>query len=86
MATAQAGGRHAGYLDNVAGYSARSIGRATRSLGRHAARHEGYLKNPVSKVPNWAKMSARQQQTQIEDWQGEIRTALEQIEILKRIP
>ena len=86
MATAQAGGRHAGYLNNVAGYSGVSIGRATRSLGRHAARHEGYLKNPVSKVPNWAKMSARQQQTQIEDWQGEIRTALEQIEILKRIP
>jgi hypothetical protein len=86
MATAQAGGRHAGFLTNYAGRSAVEIGRATRSLGRHIAKHEGWLKDPASKAKNWNELSARQRQHLIDGWEAEIRTAREQVEILNRIP
>jgi hypothetical protein len=82
---AQAGGRHAGFLEAYAGRSASEIAKAQRSLGGRIAEHEGFLANPAGHVQNWAHLSGAHQQRLISHWRTEIRTAHEQIQILGRI-
>ena len=85
MAAAQAGEKHGGFLRAYQGRSAGQIGRAARSLERHAAKHEGYLRDPSSRVRNWNDLTPQHQQSLIEGWKTEIQTAREQVEILRRI-
>ena len=85
MATAQAGGRHAGWLETYAGKTAGELGRAVRSLESRAKLHEGWLRDPASHVKNWNELRPQHQQSLIKHWKGEIQTAREQIEILSRI-
>lgn len=85
MAAAQAGGKHGGFLRAYQGRSAGELGRASRSLERHAAKHEGYLRDPSSKVKNWNDLTPQHQQSVIQGWKTEIQSAREQVEILGRI-
>jgi hypothetical protein len=83
---AKAGGRNSGFLGNYAGRSASELAKAERSLGSSIAEHEGYLANPAEHVENWANLRPGHQQSLINHWKTEIRTANEQIEILRRMP
>lgn|SRR6185295_2592700 len=83
--TAASGGRNAGFLRNVLKqkWGPRQLQKSIKSLGEHIVRHEGYLKDPVSKVPDWAKLSLEHQQNLLLGWQTEIAVATEQIGILR---
>jgi hypothetical protein len=85
MAAARAGGKHGGFLRAYQGRSAGELGRVARSLEKHAAKHEGYLRDPSSKVKNWNDLTPQHQQSIIDGWKTEIQTAREQVEILRRI-
>jgi hypothetical protein len=82
---AASGGRNAGFLRNVLKQrlGPRQIQKSIKSLGEHIARHEGYLKDPASKVPNWARLLLKHQQDLLAGWQTEIAVAKEQIGILR---
>jgi len=82
---AASGGRNSGFLRNVLNqkWGPRQIRKSIKSLGEHATRHEGYLKDPTGKVSNWAKLTPRHQQDILSGWEAEIVTAREQIGILR---
>ena len=86
MATAQAGGRHSGFLTNYAGRNASELRNARRSLTENIAEHEGFLRNPSSHVKNFAELRPQHQESLLRHWRNEIRDAREQIEIIARIP
>jgi len=82
---AQSGGRHSGFLTNYSGRSAREIAKAKRSLAGRIDEHEGFLRDPSSHVDSWDSLRPEHQQSLLDHWRTEIRTAGEQIEILDRI-
>jgi RHS repeat-associated protein len=86
FAIAKAGGRNSGFLQNYAGRSATELSKAERSLSSRIAEHKGFLANPAEHVENWASLRPGHQQSLINHWKSEIRTANEQIQILRRIP
>ena len=85
FAAAEEGGAHAGFLRNYAGRTVGERAKAMRSLEKSIAEHEGFLENPASHVENWEDLRPQHQQSLMRHWRDEIRTASEQIEILKRI-
>jgi RHS repeat-associated protein len=80
---AQGGGRHAGLLRNMAGESAESVARGIRNLERGVTRHQGYLRNPSSKVSNWNSLTPQHQQNIVKNWQREIDIYQEQADVLR---
>lgn len=78
FSVASRGGRHAGFLQRASGMSRGELERTARSLQQGIQRHEGYLRNPSSHVPDWSQLRPQHQQSLINHWHTEIRTFSEQ--------
>jgi filamentous hemagglutinin len=48
---------------------------STRSFAENIAKHQGYLKNPQSHVPNWNQLSPQHQRKLINHWNSDIARA-----------
>jgi filamentous hemagglutinin len=48
---------------------------SVKSFTENIAKHQGYIKNPQSKVPNWNQLSAQHQQNLINHWNNDIARA-----------
>ncbi|MBK6518228.1 MAG: hypothetical protein IPG04_29905 [Polyangiaceae bacterium] len=79
---ASRGGKHHGYLKNYRRRPINQLESSQRSLQRHIERHEGYIDDPKSKVPEWDTLTIRHQESLLAGWAKEILDANEQISIL----
>ena len=59
--------------------------RTARSLQQGIQRHEGYLKDPLSHVPNWNQLRPQHQQSLLNHWGTEISTFAEQQSIVQHL-
>jgi hypothetical protein len=83
---AKAGGRHAGWYENMLGKSDAEIERGIRSLEAQITEHQGYIADPRSKIPNWDQLDSRQQIALVEKkWPGDMTRQSEQKAILEGI-
>lgn len=82
---AAAGGRHSGYLQNALRqrWGHAQFKRGINSLQKHIEQHQGWIKEPASKIKDWGRLGAEHQRHLLEHWRAEITTAEEQIGILR---
>jgi hypothetical protein len=84
-AEAGTGGRHAGYVAEMAKRAPEEIARAVRSLERVAAQHADWLSNPTSKVPDFYQRSAAEQASLLRQWGQTVADRTEQAGLLKEL-
>jgi len=82
---AASGGKNSGFLRNVLDqkWGPKQMQKGIKSFQEHITRHEGYLKNPASKVSEWSKLLPQHQQRLLSHWADEIAVAKDQIGILR---
>jgi RHS repeat-associated protein len=80
------GGKHAGFLRNYLGKSAKELDRGIASLEKEIATHLDKIKNPGKYIEGFEKLDPRQQQALInKKWPSDIERQRDQLEILKRL-
>ena len=70
---AQAGGRHAGQLAQFAKQTPDQLGKTINSFDKQIAKHEGFIANPTSHVPNFNELSTKHQGNLIHHWGQDIK-------------
>jgi hypothetical protein len=74
---ARAGGRHAGQLRQFMKQTPDQLRKSIASFEKNIAKHEGWIKDPTSKVANWADLSPQHQQNLLHHWGQDIERARE---------
>lgn len=71
---AEKGGKHSGYLRNMAGRPVQEIANAVKGHEKTIQKHIGYLKNPTSKVPmaEWLAKTEAEKQVVRQKWLDDI--------------
>jgi hypothetical protein len=69
---AQEGGRHAGQLQQFLKQTPDQLQRTIRSFDKQIAKHEGWIADPASKVPNFSQLRPEHQQNLIHHWKQDI--------------
>jgi RHS repeat-associated protein len=84
---AQAGGRHAGFLQNHAKNTVSQIEKSIRNKLETIREHEGFVADPLRKISRdaWASMNPRAQAGVVEFWKKEIANYRQQVDILRDI-
>lgn len=82
---AQEGGRHAGQLKQFLKQDATQLGRSIRKFDKNIAKHEKWITDPKSKIPEWNTFSAERQANTIHHWQQDIARARELQSIAKEV-
>ena len=81
---AQAGGKHAGFLNNYLGKTAFELQKGIRSLEREIAEHLDKIAHPKKYISAWDSLDPRQQQALLNSkWPSDIARQREQIDILR---
>lgn len=70
---AQAGGRHAGQLAQFAKQTPDQLGKTINSFDKQIAKHEEFIANPTSHVPNFNELSIKHQGNLIHHWGQDIK-------------
>lgn len=70
---AQAGGRHAGQLAQFAKQTPDQLGKTINSFDKQIAKHEEFIANPTSHVPNFNELSTKHQGNLIHHWGQDIK-------------
>jgi hypothetical protein len=71
------GGRHAGQLQQFLKQTPDQLRRSISSFEKTIAKHEGWIKDPTSKVKTWGQLSSQHQQSLLEHWGTDITRARE---------
>jgi RHS repeat-associated protein len=69
---AQEGGRHAGQLQQFLKQTPDQLQRTIRSFDKLIAKHEGWIADPASKVPNFSQLRPEHQQNLLHHWRQDI--------------
>jgi uncharacterized protein RhaS with RHS repeats len=69
---AQEGGRHAGQFQQFLKQTPDQLQRTIRSFDKQIAKHEGWIADPTSKVPNFSQLRPEHQQNLIHHWKQDI--------------
>ncbi|MGD8782764.1 MAG: RHS repeat-associated core domain-containing protein, partial [Ignavibacteria bacterium] len=80
---AQKGGRHAGQLRQFGKQTIKELQKSISSFGQNISKHEGWIKDPLSKVKNWNQLSKTHQESLIHHWKQDIQRSKELLEIAK---
>jgi hypothetical protein len=84
--TAQAGGKHSGFLRNYQGRSAEELRRGIASLKKQIAEHQDKIANPQKHIPEWSSLDARKRDALVKHkWPEDIQRQTEQLEILESL-
>lgn len=79
------GGRHAGFVAEMAKRTPGEITRAIRSLERVASQHAELLRNPTSKVADFYQRSQAEQASLLRQWTQTVADRTEQANLLKEL-
>lgn len=82
---AQAGGRNSGQLTQFLKQTATQLGRSIRKFDKNVVKHENWIANPKSKIPEWDTFSAQRQANTIHHWKEDIARARELQTIAKGV-
>ena len=82
---AKAGGKHAGFLPKYRGMSRRALEKSIRSHQKQIDKHLEKVANPSKYWAEWNTFDASRQQRVIKNWQQEITSFSEHIEIAQDI-
>ncbi len=74
---AKEGGTHSGQLREFLKQNAAQLGRSIRSFDKNIAKHEKWILNPKSKIPEWDTFNAERQARTIHHWRKDIARARE---------
>jgi len=87
VATANAaeGGRHSGFVAEMAKRTPGEIAKAIRSLERVASQHSSWIRNPTSKLPDFYQRSQAEQASLLRQWGQTVAERTEQANLLKDI-
>ncbi len=69
---AREGGKHAGQLNQFLKQTPEQLQKTIRSFDKQIAKHEGWIKDPSSKVKNFNELSPEHQQNLLHHWQQDI--------------
>lgn len=84
VATAD-GGRHQGFVAEMARRTPGEIARAVRSLERVAVQHAGWIRNPTGHVPDFYQRSAAEQASLLRQWGRTVADRTEQAQLLREL-
>ena len=69
---AQEGGKHAGQLRQFMKQTPEQLQKTINSFDKNIAKHEGWIANPESKVPNFSQLRPEHQENLIHHWQQDV--------------
>jgi hypothetical protein len=72
---AAAGARYPKQVEQALKMNPQQLQKSVSSFTENIAKHQGYLKNPQSHVPNWTQLSPQHQQNLIHHWNNDIARA-----------
>ena len=72
---AAAGARYPKQVEQALRMTPQQLQKSVGSFTENIAKHQGYLKNPQSHVPNWNQLSPQHQQNLIHHWNNDIARA-----------
>jgi RHS repeat-associated protein len=72
---AAAGARYPKQVEQALRMTPQQLQNSVKSFTENIAKHQGYIKNPLSKVPNWNQLSPQHQQNLINHWNNDIARA-----------
>ena len=70
--TALEGGKHAGQLKQFLKQSPKQLRKSIKSFDNQISKHEGWIKDPTSKIKNFNSLRPQQQQNLIHHWRQDV--------------
>lgn len=72
LQAARAGGRHAGQLQQFLKQTPDQLRKTIGSFDKQIAKHQGWIRDPASKVKDWATLRPEHQQNLLHHWRQDI--------------
>jgi filamentous hemagglutinin len=69
---AESGGKHAGQLKQFLKQTPEQLQKTMKSFDKQIAKHQGWIKDPASKVKNFNSLRPEHQQNLIHHWQQDM--------------
>jgi len=82
---AKTGGKHSGWYDTQRELTEKQLSKGIRTLEKQIARHEKWIADPFSKIPDYDNFDQRRQTALILGWKQDIQRHRELLEILHGI-